>query len=76
MRKVVNQILPFITLGIGIVAFAFGLVLLAYLFFFGACIGIILFLINWIRAKYGARKHPPSDVRRGRIIESDDWKRR
>lgn len=46
------RLIPFVLLGIAIVAFAFGLILLTYLFIFGAIVGLILFLINWIRAKF------------------------
>lgn len=74
MRKLVSQLIPFLTLGIAIVAFAFGLMLLAYLFLFGAIVGTILFIINWIRSKYGTRKQPPPQVKGGRIIDADDWK--
>ncbi|VVC76873.1 hypothetical protein AQUSIP_22000 [Aquicella siphonis] len=75
MQRLVNQIVPFILAGVAIVAFAFGIMLLAYLFLFGALVGFILFLIAWIRSRFFA----PKTVSRprktsGRIIDSDDWK--
>jgi len=73
MQKLLNRILPFVLLGIAIAAFAFGIVLLAYLFLFGAFVGIILFGINWLRDKFTPRKKPPSK-RTGLTIDSDDWR--
>jgi hypothetical protein len=75
MQRLINQLIPFLLLGIAIVAFAFGIVLLAYLFFFGAIIGAILFLFNWIKAKFFPSKTLKSKpMKSGRIIDSDDWK--
>jgi hypothetical protein len=77
MQRFLNQLIPFIFIGIAIVAFAFGIMLLAYLFFFGAIIGMILFLISWVRQKF----FPPKTIvvkpknKSGRIIDSDDWKK-
>jgi len=76
MQRFLNQLIPFILFGIAIVAFAFGIILLAYLFLFGAIVGFILFLIAWIRNRFFppktlTRKKPKS----GRIIDSDDWKK-
>lgn len=76
MQRIMNQIIPFIFIGIAMVAFAFGIMLLAYLFFFGAVIGMVLFLISLIRNKL----FPPKAIvkprkKQGRIIDSDDWKR-
>ncbi len=77
MRRFINQVIPFILLGIALVAFAFGIVLLAYLFFFGALLGMILFLISWIRTTFfppkSVMKQPPP--KSGRIIDLDDWKK-
>lgn len=76
MQRFLNQLIPFILFGIAIVAFAFGIVLLAYLFLFGAIVGFILFLISWIRHRF----FPPKTLTKkpsqsGRIIDSDDWKK-
>jgi len=79
MRAFINKLIPFVFLGIAIVAFAFGIVLLAYLFIFGALIGFILYLFYWIKHKFfppkiqridRRTKKPKSD----RIIDSDYWK--
>lgn len=76
MQRFFSQLIPFIFFGIAIVAFAFGIVLLAYLFFFGAMIGLFLFLISWIRQRFFPSKKVVKSVkpRKGQIIDSDDWK--
>lgn len=75
MKRFLNQLIPFIVIGIAIVAFAFGIMLLAYLLFFGAIIGFILFSILWIRDKFfPTKKVVPAKKTDGRIIDSDDWK--
>lgn len=76
MNKLINRIMPFILIGIAIVAFAFGILILAYLFLIGAIIGLSLFLISWVRDKL----YPPKTVTKvqkkpqGRTFDSDDWK--
>lgn len=77
MRRFLSQLVPFIFFGIAIVAFVFGIMLLAYLFFFGALVGIILFLISWLRERFFPSKTltRPSP-RQGRTFDSDDWKKK
>lgn len=75
MQSIFKALVPFLLLGIAIVAFAFSIMLLAYLFFFGAIIGLILFIVSWIRQRF----FPPKTLvkpkkRSGRTIDSDDWK--
>lgn len=73
MQHFLNRLIPFVLLGVGLVAFAFGIIILAYLFLLGALVGMILFGINLIREKFRKPKTPvkkPSN----RIIDSDDWK--
>lgn len=76
MKRIFSQLTPFIFIGIAIVAFAFGIILLAYLFLFGAIIGLILFLISWIRYKLFPPKTLTTTTKKksGRIIDTDDWK--
>jgi hypothetical protein len=73
MQKLLNQLMPFLLIGIAIVAFAFGIILLAYLFLFGAILGFILFITAWIRNKFFPSKKSikPS----GRVIDSDEWRK-
>lgn len=76
MKRLLNQLTPFLLIGIATVAFVFGLMLLAYLFLFGAIVGFILFLINWIRHTFFTPKSKtPTKKSHGRIIDSDDWKK-
>lgn len=77
MNKLISRIIPFIFIGIAIVAFAFGILILAYLFLIGAIVGLGLFLISWIRE----RLYPPKTItkvqkqqRKGRTFDSDNWK--
>ena len=75
MQQYVRQLGPFITMGIIIVFFAFGIVILAYLFMIGAIVGLILYIISWLRNKLIPRKIPAKHKRKsGRIIDSDDWR--
>lgn len=76
MRQFIKQLVPFLLIGIAIVAFAFGIMLLAYLFLFGAIIGFILFMITWVKDKFFPTKNLPKERRpSGRVIDSDDWKK-
>jgi O-antigen/teichoic acid export membrane protein len=76
MQRLFRQLTPFIFIGIAIVAFAFSVMILAYLFLFGAMIGLLLFVIVWIKDKFLTTKpKTPSVKRSGRIIDSDDWKK-
>lgn len=77
MRRLLEQLLPFIILGIGLVAFAFGMILFAYLFIFGAMIGLILFIVAWVKNKFFAPKSAVTQPKKkpGRTIDSDDWDR-
>jgi hypothetical protein len=75
MTPLINRILPFIFIGIAIVAFALGIMLLAYLFFFGAILGFILYLFFLIKQKFFPNKSLKKTHRRsGRIIDSKDWR--
>lgn len=78
MQKLLNQLIPFFLAGIALVAFAFGIIILAYLLFLGAIIGFVLFAISWIRKRFFAPKtmvKPTEKPKSGRIIDSDDWKK-
>lgn len=70
MRRIIARLTPFVMAGIALVAFAFGLMLLAYLLIFGALVGLALFTIVWIRETF----FPPKDLvkkedKRGRTID-------
>lgn len=76
MQRIVEKIAPFIFIGIALVAFGFGLIILAYLFLIGAVVGLILFMVNWIREQVLKKKQGQisKDSRTGRTIDSDDFK--
>ncbi len=62
-------------IGIALAAFTFGIILLAYLFLFGAILGLILYFVAWIREKFFAPKQKKTLRKKSsRIIDSDDWK--
>jgi hypothetical protein len=74
MEKLTKQLVPFLLLGIAIVAFSFGILLLAYLFLFGALLGLILFTVNWLRNKFfPSKKNSHKKKHDGRVIDSNDW---
>jgi len=76
MNSIFAKIIPFLLIGIAIVAFSFGIVLLAYLFFLGAIVGLVLFIITYIKEKFFPKKQPPIQTKKpGRTIDSDDWKK-
>ncbi len=78
MQRFLNQFIPFIFIGIAMVAFAFGVMLFAYLFFFGAIVGLILYFASWIRQRFFSPKDAVQTSKKrkqGRTIDSDDWKK-
>jgi len=74
MKRFINQLTPFIMLGIAAVAFAFGLMIFVYLLLFGAAVGLILFGIAWIRNVLNTTPKKVSKKESGRIIDIKDWK--
>lgn len=76
MRKFFQQLLPFIMLGVIIVAFAFGLMILAYIMIIGALLGAVIFMASWIREKlFPTKTITKPQSKSGRIIDSDDWRK-
>ncbi len=75
MRSLVDKIIPFIVLGVTIVVILGGMILFAYLLLFGAIVGVVLFIISKIRAKFfpskkmATRQEPP---RTGRTFENGE----
>lgn len=75
MRKLLDRFVPFIFLGIVIVALVAGLVLFSYLLIFGAIVGMVLFAMTWIRDRFFPKKDmtvhrkPP---RQGQTYDHDD----
>lgn len=76
MQKLINQVLPFVLIGVIIVAFTFGVMLLAYLFLFGAVIGFLLYLAAWVKSRFFAPKVSNKPLKKtGRTFDSNDWKK-
>lgn len=69
MKRIVNQIIPFIVLGITIVALVAGLILFSYLLVIGATVGLILFAIVWIKERFFSSKKTTLQKRVGRTID-------
>ena len=72
MKNLYAKIMPFFMLGIALVAIFYGLILLAYLFIFGAIVGSILFAIAWIKARFFPSKRISIPKRTGRTIDHDE----
>lgn len=75
MRSLLSKIAPFIFLGIAIVALVGGIILFSYLLFFGAIVGLALFVLAWARDKLFPNKkmttfkeNKPS----GRVFDHED----
>jgi uncharacterized membrane protein YGL010W len=78
MKHLFNRFIPFLLLGITIIVFAFGIMLLAYLLIIGAIVGFVLYLFSWIKQKCFSHKTKstlePRHSKSGRVIDSDHWK--
>lgn len=73
---IIHRLIPFIFLGIALVAFAVGIFILSYLLLFGALVGLILFTITWVKELLTHKKKPEQPKKiKGRVIDSDDWKK-
>ncbi len=58
MQPVMGRLISFIFLGIMIVVLVAGVLLLSYLLILGALVGVILFLIVWIKDRLFNKKKP------------------
>lgn len=76
MKQLYKQFAPFVVIGIILAIVFFGIMLLAYLFLIGLVLGSILYVIRLIRDKFFPSQKPKQQAKtRGRIIDSDDWKK-
>lgn len=69
-----SRIIPFIFLGIMIVIFVVGIVLLSYLLVVGAVVGLVLFAIVWVKEKLFNKKNKSIVKRKpgNQTIDHDD----
>lgn len=77
MNKLMSKVLPFFFVGILLVILVVGFVLLSYLLIAGAVVGLVLFLLAWIKEKLSPERHltkTDSSKKTGRTIEHDDRK--
>jgi len=74
MNEFIRRLLPFIYIGILIVVLIFGIILVLHLLVLGALVGIGLFAIAWIKAKFFPPKNltPHIKHRPGRTIDHDE----
>lgn len=74
MQSFFSKLMPFIFLGIIIVLFLAGLILLSYLLIYGAILGLILFGVAWIRDvlfKKNTAQKLSKKTKPGRTIDHD-----
>lgn len=79
LSRFIATIVPFLIAGISIVLLIIGIIIFSYILFFGAIIGLILFVIAYIYFALNKRKmshlyHKTETyhkVRSGRIIDHD-----
>lgn len=55
-KNISNTILSFIGLGIFIVLLICALIFLSYIFVIGAAIGLVLFLISYLKTRFGNKE--------------------
>lgn len=74
MKNLLSKLVPFIFLGVLLVVLVAGFILLSYLLIWGAIVGLVLFVIAWIREKLFPSKQltQTEKPKSGRIIDHDD----
>ena len=74
MNPFISRILPFFYLGIVVVLFIVGLILLSYLLISGAIVGLILFVIAWIVDFFKKKRSHTiqKKSKKGHTIDHDD----
>ena len=72
MQNLFAKLLPFIFLGVALVAMVFGLLLLAYLFTFGALVGLTLFAVAYIKQRFFTSHPIVLPKKQGRTIDHDE----
>ena len=75
MNNFVSRLLPFIFLGIFIVLLICGLILLSYLLIAGAVVGLILFVIAFIRDLFIKKNKSYEKKRTSITIDHHDFKK-
>lgn len=75
MRRIISLLLPLFLIGVVLGIFVLGIILLSYLFIFGALVGLVLIVISKIKGIFFPPKITiqPTQKQSGRIIDSDEW---
>lgn len=76
MQTIFGRLVPFIFIGIMLVLFVVGLIVISYLLIFGAIVGLCLFVIAWIREKLIKKNNYPAEVKKkrtGQTIDHDKY---
>jgi hypothetical protein len=72
MQAFISRLIPFILLGVALVAFFLGMLVMAYVFVFGALLGMALFAVAWVRQKFFSGKSKRLvRSRQGRTIDHE-----
>jgi ABC-type transport system involved in cytochrome bd biosynthesis fused ATPase/permease subunit len=76
MNRFLARLVPFIFLGIMIVLLVVGFVIFSYILMFGALVGVVLFVVAWIRETFFSPKDKnlmkrETDKKPGRVIDHD-----
>ena len=73
--NLINRLWSVVAPVFGMIAFVIllilGLFIFSYFLIVGAIIGLILFIVAFIRLKLASRKHPTPSAQQGRIIEHE-----
>lgn len=75
-NRIVSSLASIVGMGVFVLLFIIGLVFFSYLLIIGGIIGLVLFAIGYVRAKFFLRKaqrpqqsHPGRSVHQGRTID-------
>jgi uncharacterized membrane protein len=72
MRELFAKVIPFLVLGIMLVVFVIGLIFVSYVLLFGALVGLVLYVVAWVRDKFFPTKEITQPPKSGRTIEHDE----
>lgn len=79
MNKLTAKIMPFVAIGVMAVVFVLSLIFFSYIFITAALLGLVLFVIGYIRGKWlmhkfkkDVKKQPSHSPTSGRVIEHDE----
>ncbi len=74
LQRLLASIAPLFGMVAFVVIFIVGLFVFSYLLIVVALIGLVLFIVAFIRSKITRKKHSPHTKSQGRVIEHDQFK--